>query len=236
MTCVTALKQLLVKPVIAGLMGAVAVAEGSDGLTRGLHARTNAPSQPVLTNPLGAGGISRVPFTMGSSFNPVKAGALLITSGREGDAAIVFSRGSNSYVFTPSDGLMFTDPTVTSDGRRAFFLVRRYSGHGHDGELSEISLQFYGLARFEIPGTSNLLSTMKCEFFLREKDLAKVLGGKRGWVSAIRGASADGSRLLLELRTGVEIGSLHAIEYAPRMCWYDLGSHRFTDSHGEQQD
>jgi hypothetical protein len=205
-------------------------ADSSNSLSTDAEALTNTVHRDLVVTNIFEPAYSNIEVTLKTSFKAVSVAGLKVSPGTGQSPTIIFSRGSDRYVFTPEPRLCYTDPVLRDDGRVVFFIVRRYSGWGKPGEVHAIMLDYHCLARFDIPNTATPLSKTVRRLVLDEKDLEALLENKRAWVRSIEEISSDGKRLRIEVSVEDRTRSPKHIEYVHKEYWYWLSENRLSDA------
>ena len=153
--------------------------------------------------------------------NPQEAvgGDLRVALGGEHGDAVVFTRASETFRYTPPSGEFCECPVSTPDGRTAFVLVHTEGQHGYD----------YGcILRFDF-GSAPLASTQP-QRILTSAQLEALFGGKRSWVNALHKVTADGNQLLLNISSErTPASDTYTTYYDDHPYWYDIASNKLNE-------
>lgn len=223
------------RPIIAfitlKLMVASATADLSNSLNSFGNFSTITNSQILeLTALTEDASISNIQWTINFDFKTIRVGDLQLSLGGEKKRTIIISRGLDTYAFTPSDELYYSDPVVSDDGRAIFFLTHRYQALGKGKMIYRVDMEYHSLARLDIPDASRPLSGITRKFILHGKELRSLLRSRKAWVTSLDGISHDGTRLKLSIRSEDANNVPRDIEYFRRAYWYWLVEDRLSQT------
>jgi hypothetical protein len=150
-------------------------------------------------------------------------GELQVALGGAHGYDVEFTRGSESFRYTPPKGEFCKYPVCTPDGRTAFVLVEAMRNQGYT----------YGcILRFDFGDAE--LSAVQPQRILPLKQLEALFGGRSSWVNDMHKVSADGNQLLLNISSAapapaVPGTSSSAVYFENRPCWYDIKSNTLKE-------